>query len=553
MKKVMLVDDEILIRETIRDSIKWEQEGFIYCGDAPDGEMALTLIEQLRPDIVITDIMMPFMNGLELSAIVRDRNPEVKIIILTGHEDFGYARTALRMGVHDYCLKPIRASDLIQLLRTVSELIDKEREIKASIDKLRQREMEKTEISREKLLNDLCSGFVTTVEAIQLGNALSLDLQARYYVVVISDVRTLEDEQLSSLRVANQVENDLLQRFQQALDRKELLQFKRSRTETCWLIKGETLEQIKNELDIFKEILNINTEQVPAASVSIAMGIGSVQERIMNIHLSFLEAVEDMHWRRLSSQNRVTLWESISGSMEHYVFLDRAWFVNFLKMGSPSQFPSFIEEYASALNGINWTSAPIGYYILNDLTLEVFRSAKDMYRHWDAPEETLQQLQQILTTVRSTDDAIEYLTCLTNQFWSWRSQTNDRYGEMLRSVKEYIHANYNNDAFSLQHAAEHVKVSSSHLSKVFSQETGRTFIEYLTHIRIRKAMELFKTTSFKSFEIAFLVGYNDSHYFSALFKRITGMTTKEFRKNGNIDITLLVMERDDVSEQIVKR
>ncbi|WP_209856299.1 helix-turn-helix transcriptional regulator [Paenibacillus aceris] len=96
-------------------------------------------------------------------------------------------------------------------------------------------------------------------------------------------------------------------------------------------------------------------------------------------------------------------------------------------------------------------------------------------------------------------------------------------------------------------------MSSSHLSKIFSQETGRAFIEYLTHYRIRKAMELFKTTSFKSFEIAFLVGYNDSHYFSALFKRITGMTTKEFRKNGNIDITLLVMERDDVSEQIVKR
>ncbi|KRF10074.1 hypothetical protein ASG89_00585 [Paenibacillus sp. Soil766] len=553
MKKVMLVDDEILIRETIRDNTQWEQEGFIYCGDAPDGEMALTLIEQLRPDIVITDIMMPFMNGLDLSAIVRERNPEVKIIILTGHEDFGYARTALRMGVHDYCLKPICPSDLIQLLRSTSELIDKEREIKANIDKLRQSEMEKTEISREKLLNDLCSGFVTTVEAIQLGMSLSLDLQAQYYVVVISEVRTLEDKPLSDLRLVSQIENDLIKKFQHVLDHKELLHFKRSRTEICWLIKGETLEQIKYELEIFKEILNINTEQVPAASISIALGIGSVQERLMNIHLSFLEAVEDMHWRRLSSQNRVTLWESLSGSMEQYVFLDRTLFVNFLKIGSSSQLSSFIEGYASALSGIDWSTAPIGYYILNDLTLEVFRSAKDMYRHWDSPEETLQQLQQILKTVRTTEEAVQYLTSLTNQFWSWRSQTNDRYGEMLRSVKEYIHANYNNDTFSLQDAAEYVKVSSSHLSKVFSQETGRTFIEYLTHYRIRKAMELFKTTSLKSFEIAFLVGYNDSHYFSTLFKRITGMTTTEFKKNGNLDNALLVMERGDVSEQIIMR
>ncbi|MDR6882519.1 response regulator [Bacillus sp. 3255] len=553
MKKVMLVDDEILIRETIRECIHWEQEGFIYCGDAPDGEMALTLIEQLRPDIIITDIMMPFMNGLELSAIVRERYPEVIIIILTGHEDFGYARTALRMGVHDYCLKPIRALDLVQLLRNASELIDKEREIKASIDKLRQSELEKIEVSREKLLNDLCSGFVTTIEAIQLGATLSLDLQARYYVVVISDVRTVEDKPILDAGVASQIEDNLIGQFQKALDRKELLQFKRSRTEICWLIKGETLEQIQFELEIFKEILNMNNERIPSASVSIAVGIGSVQERLMNIHLSFLEAVEDMHWRRLSSQNRVTLWESISGSMEQYVFLDRAWFVNFLKIGSPSQLSSFLEEYASALAGIDWTSSPIGYYILNDLTLEVFRSAKDMYRHWDAPEDTLQQLQQILKTVRSTEDAIHYLTSLTNQFWSWRSQTNDRYGDMLRSVKEYIHANYNNDTFSLQDAAEHVKVSSSHLSKVFSQETGRTFIEYLTHYRIRKAMELFKTTSYKSFEIAFLVGYNDSHYFSTLFKRITGMTTKEFKKSGNLDSALLVMERSEASEQLIKR
>ncbi|MCY9659876.1 response regulator [Paenibacillus chondroitinus] len=553
MKKVMLVDDEILIRETVRECIQWEQEGFIYCGDAPDGEMALTLIEQLRPDIIITDIMMPFMNGLELSAIVRERYPEVKIIILTGHEDFGYARTALRMGVHDYCLKPIHALDLIQLLRNASEMIDKEREIKASIDKLRQSELEKIEVSREKLLNDLCSGFVTTIEAIQLGATLSLDLQARYYVVVISDVRSLEDKPIADTGVASQVEHNLIGQFQKALESKELLQFKRSRTEICWLIKGETLEQIQYELGVFKEILNMINEQTPAASVSIAVGIGSVQERLMNIHISFLEAVEDMHWRRLSSQNRITLWESISGSMEQYVFLDRAWFVNFLKMGSPSQLSSFLEEYASALAGVDWISSPIGYYILNDLTLEVFRSAKDMYRHWDAPEDTLQQLQQILKTVRSMEDAIQYLTSLTNQFWSWRSQTNDRYGDMLRSVKEYIHANYNNDTFSLQDAAEHVKVSSSHLSKVFSQETGRTFIEYLTHYRIYKAMELFKTTSYKSFEIAFLVGYNDSHYFSTLFKRITGMTTKEFKKSGNLDSTLLVMERSEASEQLIKR
>ena len=108
----------------------------------------------------------------------------------------------------------------------------------------------------------------------------------------------------------------------------------------------------------------------------------------------------------------------------------------------------------------------------------------------------------------------------------------DKYAGLLNKVKEYMHTNYNKDSISLQDAAEHVNVSPSHLSKVFSQETGQTFIEYLTQIRIRKAMELLKTTSAKSYEIADQVGYNDAHYFSSLFKRVTGMTTTEFRKNG---------------------
>ena len=116
MKKVMFVDDEILIREHIRDYVDWDKEGFIYCGDASDGEMALPLIEKWKPDILITDIRMPFMDGIQLSKIVKQRLPNTKIVILSGHDEFEYARTALRIGVEEYLLKPIGPSDLILLL-----------------------------------------------------------------------------------------------------------------------------------------------------------------------------------------------------------------------------------------------------------------------------------------------------------------------------------------------------------------------------------------------------------------------------------------------------
>lgn len=521
----MLVDDEILIRETIRDCIDWEKEGFVYCGDASDGEVALPIIEELCPDILITDIMMPFMNGLELSDIVRKQYPDMKIIILSGHGEFEYARTALHMGVEEYCLKPVSASDIIRLLKEVSVKIDKEREEKTRIDRLQQREAETRSVSRDKLLNDLSSGFLSTTEAIHLSASLSLPLVARYYVVAISDNRDLEQMTLDEV---------LLRNYRILQERSDILMYKRSRTETVWIIKADSLEQLQQELEPLKELQRLTAEASTETTGTVTIGIGSVQERLQGVHLSFLEAEEDMHWRRLSRQNRYDLWQTTSGRLDPSVFLDRGCFVDFLKIGTPAQLKSFVHDYASGLHDLDWYASPIGYYILNDLTLEVFRAAKDMYKHVEAPEELIHPLQQQIETIRSWTEACAFLVKLTEQFWAWRSRTNDKYADMLRRVKEYLQDHYDKDYISLQDAAEHVKISPSHLSKVFSQETGQTFIEYLTQTRIRKAMELLQSTSAKSYEIAYQVGYNDAHYFSNLFKRVTGMTTKEFRKSRNL-------------------
>lgn len=105
--KVFLVEDEIVIREGIRERIDWQAHGFEFCGEAPDGEIALPMIQSLKPDILITDIKMPFMNGLELTCIVHETMPEVRTVILSGHDEFEYAHEAIKLGVVEYLLKPI--------------------------------------------------------------------------------------------------------------------------------------------------------------------------------------------------------------------------------------------------------------------------------------------------------------------------------------------------------------------------------------------------------------------------------------------------------------
>lgn len=378
MKKVFLVDDEIVIRENMRTCIDWEREGFVYCGDAPDGELALPLIEKWKPDILITDIRMPFMNGLELAAIVRNMLPDIKIIILSGHDEFEYARQAIRIGVQEYCLKPFSAEDIIRMLKVICA---------------------KEEAAEER-----------------------------------KSVRT----------------------------------------------EGE--------------------RALPAAGPDAVLGDGSLDG------------------------------------------LDREGFFAFLRAGSPAQKDEHIRRLAKGLANLDWESSLYGYFLLHDLTLGVFKEAKERFGDGIRADERLPEMKCRISEIRSWEDAVEYLDRLAELYWHWRSRAGDRYGALIARVKQYVQDHYGDESLSLNEAARHVNVSPSHLSKVFSQETGKTFIEYLMETRIQKAKELLLSTGSKSYEIAFQVGYQDPHYFSNVFKRMTGMTIREFRKRGAAERTAVRKE-----------
>lgn len=144
MLKVFLVEDEIVVREGIKNNINWLEHGFQFCGEASDGELAYPMIQTMKPDIVITDIRMPFMDGLELSRLIKREMPIIKIIILSGYGEFEYAKEAINIGITEYLLKPISGADLIKSLKNVGDNILKELEEKANLEKFK-REMREYE------------------------------------------------------------------------------------------------------------------------------------------------------------------------------------------------------------------------------------------------------------------------------------------------------------------------------------------------------------------------------------------------------------------------
>lgn len=165
MLKVFLVEDEIVIRNGIKNNIPWEREGFQFVGEASDGELAYPLIKKEKPDILITDIRMPFMDGLELSRIVKKEFPQMKILILSGYNEFDYAKTAIGIGVTDYLLKPITSAKLLEAVKNVRDVIEKEQEMSKMME-LYQKEMEENvHLEKHKLWNALVSNQMSTASA----------------------------------------------------------------------------------------------------------------------------------------------------------------------------------------------------------------------------------------------------------------------------------------------------------------------------------------------------------------------------------------------------
>jgi len=183
MYKAFLVDDEIVIREGIRNSFHWDASGFTLCGEAPDGEMAFPMIQDLKPDILITDIRMPFMDGLTLARKVSQALPWTHIIILSGYDDFKYAQEAISIGVKHYLLKPVSAQKLAETLEAVAANIRREREKQADVDLVMGQLASSARYARERVVTQLLEGR-STPALLDEAQALGLPLKARHYLVI---------------------------------------------------------------------------------------------------------------------------------------------------------------------------------------------------------------------------------------------------------------------------------------------------------------------------------------------------------------------------------
>jgi len=361
MYKVFFVDDEASMRAGIRDSIDWDNSGFILAGEAPDGEMALSLMQEIMPDILITDVRMPFMDGIELSRIAKKSMPWIKIIILSGHDEFEYAQQAIAIGVEDYLLKPVTSGKLMEILGEVARKIDEER--RGNVDKL---------------------------------------------------ISSMQDISLSGM--------------------------------------------------------------IP-----------------------------------FTGFNKLPMIEK-------------------LRFAAKTEAPRFVEDFLASFDSSAITSIIFLYYIFMDILLSASKVIEELGGDAKKVLADYSDIGDMINNDSGIESIKALLTSILEKVIEFRDAvTGSKYNDIIAKAQEFILKNYADKDISLHTVAREVNVSPNHFSTVFSQETGETFIGYITKVRLEQAKILLKTTQMRTSDIGYEVGYNDTHYFSYVFKKHTGMTPKEFR------------------------
>lgn len=543
MLKIFLAEDEVVVRETIKRMIPWEELGFELVGEAADGEMALPLLIRQQPDLLITDIKMPFMDGLTLARLAKKEIPGLKVVILSGYDDFNYAKQAIGIGVEDYLLKPITKNALIERLSEIRSRYEHEKTQKEYYEKF-QREMQAYEKNSSRdFFEALVGGSMDMMEVYKRAEKLGLDIVAEAYNVLIFTMNYDEDfsgqrDEYSSWEAESL---ELLENF--FAGHSSAMLFRSNIFSYGVLLKGQREAIEENTRACVDEIRKILSRQDGRREWFLA--VGQSVERLSQIQKSYHTASRAFSQRYLYDEN--ILYYDEMETMEHpggqaetednaYLqkvdvnALNPAILQKFLSNGLQEETENFVKDYFYAIGQEPMESLVFRNYVILNVRFSVISFIKGL--GCDTNEMESADTEEVLAeSGKNMESAIAYAKKMISQAIEIRDQNSgNKNRSILKTAVDFIDSHYMDEEISLNTVANVANVSSNHFSALFSQNMGQTFIEYLTTLRMNKAKELLRCTGMRSSEIAGEIGYKDAHYFSYLFKKTQGMTPSDYRK-----------------------
>ena len=541
MLKIFLAEDEVIVRETIKRMIPWENLGFELVGEAADGEMALPLLIRQQPDLLITDIKMPFMDGLTLARLAKKEVPGLKVVILSGYDDFNYAKQAINIGVEDYLLKPITKNALIERLTEIRSRYEDEKTQREYYEKFHREIQAYEKNSSRDFFEALVSGSLDMIEIYKRAEKLGLDIVAESYNILIFTMNCNED--FSGQREGySSWEAESLEMLEKFFTGHPFAMLFRSNVFSYGvLIKGEKNSIRENTRICVEEIRKIFDRKKDNKEWFVA--VGESVERLSQIQKSYHSASRAFSQRYLYD-GKVLHYDEMLAMEKKDVTNDDSEYLQkvdvnalnptilqkFLSNGLLEETKNFVQDYFYAIGQEPMESVVFRSYVILNVRFSVLSFLKELGCDTKTlePEDTEKILAE---SGRNMESTIAYAEKLVSQAIQLRDRNSgNKNRSILKTAVDFIDQHYMEEDMSLNKAANAANVSANHFSALFSQNMGQTFIEYLTSLRMDKAKEYLRCTGMRSSEIAGEVGYKDAHYFSYLFKKTQGMTPSDYRK-----------------------
>lgn len=539
--KILLVEDDFIVRKGIILSLDWEKEGMEICGEAANGEQGIKMAEKYNPDIIITDIRMPIMDGLEFSRKIKQLDPEMEIIILSGYDDFEYARQAIGIGVYEYLLKPIDADELLKSVCRLRDDLQAKEKIKKIQDDRDKILKENALDIHDHLLNKIILPSFLEYESKIMSDLhiLGIELPGPKYRVLLAAVDdffllTQKQDEDEKNRILGQIRNMICAAFSQG-NRAEC--FTKQNCQFVIIMNYQSVSKLYIEdccLKLRKKIL----EEI---GFMTTISCGNEKGTLKELYLSYQEAVSALRCHTCQTGQGVLYFEEKMLKKEE-VFLETKDKENILieallKYDIKGMKTCLDVVFQKALQDrenyekVKSACIRLGVIIISNLE-EMTGSLED---NVDSPIEIMWKIQQY-NTIEGLQHCMDKL--LIDVAAVLESAEKEKYSTIIGCAIQYIEKNYQ-QKISVKSMAEELYITPNYFSRIFKSQMGTNFIDYLNEYRIKKAKKYLTDLKLKVYEVAELSGYQNYKYFNKVFKKLTGCSPKEYRnmiegKQGNI-------------------
>ena len=518
---VLIVDDEYLIRSLVRNSVDWEENGFEIVGEAEDGETALAMVAQLHPLLMVVDINIPFINGLELTKQIRVKYPLIKIIILTGYEDFTYARTAIQAGVLNYILKPIDPEEFNETIIAAREkiLIDERHRLLSVQNQIRRKpDMQSL---KARFLSTLLSGGYGDDEHAVLDrwNLFRVAVHPENLVVAVIDAPVPEH-------------------CGAGLNLQGAELFSDGQGRMALLTNDDTsTRRVKDK--VYYELSGRLLRRCAADYGSLSLGISSVVQTIAALPEAYRQALAACRASYHEGRNKIHLFEDLHEQRDEGLtlpsFPDREKLLLYLRSGQRSRATELVRSY---VNNISAKKLPREYCeaacmdmitVVNEFLEE---NGSNLIPHLQGAEDVFSLFQRF-STFKDLNQWIEHV--ISALFEAKETGKVSRTQLVVRKAKLYIEKNYVKKFVTLERIAESVSVSPSYLSSIFKKELGVSVVEYITDFRLKAAKGIMDGEPLLPvMQVAERVGYSDPYYFSKCFRKHFGVSPSSYLRGKKI-------------------